>query len=204
MKVAIYIRVSTEKQETINQELQLKEYAKRQDWEIHEIYKDVISGKEESRPRFNKLFEEAHKKLFDIVLFWDLSRFSRAGTYHTLLKLKELDNLNIKWVSYNESYISSLGQFKDVVISIMSTLAKIEREKIGQRTKAGLERAKKQGKKLGKPKKVLTPNDEKIILEEFQKQGSINKTAKIFKGRFSYGFIYNFLSKKGGIKKAQK
>lgn len=202
MKIAIYTRVSTrEKQTGENQLLQLREFCKRSNYNIYFEYNDIISGKEISRPSFDKLFSDAHKKLFDMVLFWDFSRFSRAGTYHTLMKLKELDNLNITWKSYSEPYIDSAGQFKDVIISVLSSVAKAEREKISQRTIAGLERAKKEGKKLGKPKKVLSKNDERIILEEYEKQGSINKTAKIFKGRFSYGFIYDFLSNKGSIKK---
>ena len=80
---------------------------------------------------------------FDLVLFWALDRFSRSGTLYTLQKLKELENLGIKWESYTEPYFSSIGEFKDVVLSIMSTLAKMEREKISQRTKAGLELSKK-------------------------------------------------------------
>ena len=152
MKVAIYVRVSTDKQEAENQLIQLREFSNKNAWIIYNEYVDMISGKETSRPEFDKLFQGAHKKLFDIVLFWDLSRFSRAGTLFTLQKLKELENLGIQWHSYQDSYLSSIGQFKDVVISIMSTLAKIEREKISERTKAGLERLKAQGKRLGRPK----------------------------------------------------
>ena len=88
----------------------------------------------------------------DVVLFWDLSRFSRAGTLHTLQKLKELENLGIDWESYQEPYFKSVGQFKDVVLSVISTIAKMEREKISKRTIAGLVNAKKKGKKLGRPK----------------------------------------------------
>ncbi len=149
---AIYVRVSTDKQEADNQLLQLREYAKKEKWEIYKEYLDVISGKETSRPEFDRLFLDAHKKLFDIVLFWDLSRFSRAGTLFTLQKLQELKNSGIDWVSYQEPYISSIGQFSDVIVSLLSTIAKIEREKISQRTKAGLERLKLEGKKLGRPK----------------------------------------------------
>jgi len=152
MKVAIYCRVSTKTQEGKNQELALIEYCEKQGYEIHKIYNDVISGKEKKRPAFDKLFSDAHKRLFDLVLFWDLSRFSRAGTLFTLQKLKELTNLGIRWHSYQESYFSSLGDFGDVIISIMSTLAKIEREKISERTKAGLKLAKNVGKR-GKDKR---------------------------------------------------
>lgn len=151
-KSAIYVRVSTEKQEAENQLIQLREFAKKNNWQIYKEYVDVISGKENSRPSFDKLFQEAHKKLFDVVLFWDLSRFSRAGTLFTLQKLQELKRSGIDWVSYQEPYIRSIGQFSDVIISLLSTVAKIEREKISQRTKAGLQRVKSQGKKLGRPK----------------------------------------------------
>ena len=153
MRVAIYCRVSTDKQEAENQLIQLREYAKRSCLDVHREYVDVISGKENSRPAYDELFMDAHKKLFDLVLFWDLSRFSRAGTLFTLQKLKELENLGIDWESYQEPYFKSVGQFKDVVLSVIATVAKMEREKISERTKAGLARAKKQGKKLGRPPK---------------------------------------------------
>lgn len=141
--IAIYVRVSTNKQEVENQLLQLREFVKKNDWEVYKEYIDVISGKENSRPSYDLMFQEAHKRLFNLVLFWDLSRFSRAGTLFTLQKLKELENLGIDWESYQEPYFKSAGQFKDVVLSIMSTLAKMEREKISERTKAGLQRSKK-------------------------------------------------------------
>lgn len=143
MKVAIYVRVSTTKQEVENQLIQLREYCKKNNYEIFKEYVDVISGKETSRPSYDRMFLDAHKRLFDLVLFWDLSRFSRAGTLFTLQKLKELENLNIDWESYQEPYFKSVGQFKDVVLSIISTVAKIEREKISERTKAGLQATKK-------------------------------------------------------------
>ena len=150
--VALYVRVSTDKQEVNNQLIQLREYCKKCNYEIYKEYVDIISGKETSRPAFDNLFLDAHKKLFDVVLFWDLSRFSRSGALFTLQKLQELKGLGIEWISYQEPYIRSIGQFSDVIISLLSTVAKIEREKISMRTKAGLERLKSQGKKLGRPK----------------------------------------------------
>ena len=95
MKIAIYVRVSTNKQEVDNQLLQLRTYCAKCGYEIFKEYVDVISGKENSRPSYDLMFQEAHKRLFDLVLFWDLSRFSRAGTLFTLQKLKELENLGI-------------------------------------------------------------------------------------------------------------
>lgn len=141
MKVAIYIRVSTDKQEVENQILDLEKYCAECNYQIFERYIDIISGKETSRPAFDKMFSDAHKRLFRCVLFWDISRFSRAGTLYTLQKLKELENLGIEWESYQEKYLKSFGDFKDVVLSIFSTVAKMEREKISERTKAGLRRS---------------------------------------------------------------
>lgn len=129
MKVAIYVRVSTEKQEVENQLLQLRDYCKQKGYEIYKEYTDIISGKELSRPSFDLMFQDAHKLFFNILLFWDLSRFSRAGTLFTLQKLKELENLGIEWESYQEPYFKSAGQFKDIVLSTMATIAKMEREK---------------------------------------------------------------------------
>jgi len=157
MKTAIYSRVSTNKQEVQNQLIELRKYCQKKDWDIYKEYTDTISGKENSRPSFDEMFLEARQRKFDVVLFWSLDRFSRSGTLFTLQKLTELKNLGIKWHSYSEPDFSSLGEFGDVIISVLATLAKIERQKIGQRTIAGLIRAKKNnGGKLtvrGKDKK---------------------------------------------------
>lgn len=189
MKVAIYVRVSTGKQEVDNQLIQLREYCRKMDYEIYEEYTDVISGKEKSRPSYDRLFTDAHKRLFDMVLFWDLSRFSRAGTLHTLQKLQELEGLNIKWHSYQDAHLSSAGQFKDVVISIIATLAKIEREKISERTKAGLERARRQGKKLGRP--GISEYLKNKVIDLYKELGSINAVSK--RVSLSYGSVHNII-----------
>lgn len=149
--VAIYVRVSTSKQDATNQLLQLREYCKKSNMDIYREYVDVISGKEESRPEYDELFRDAHKKLFDLVLFWSLDRFSRSGTLFTLQKLKELENLNIGWHSYQEPFVNTDNELtKNVVIALLSSIAKLERERISERTKAGLARAKAKGKKLGR------------------------------------------------------
>lgn len=150
--VALYVRVSTDTQEESNQLDELREYCERCNYDIFHEYVDVISGKEISRPAYDLMFRHAHMRHFHILLFWDLSRFSRSGTLFTLQKLKELENLGIEWESYKEPYFKTTGEFKDVLLSIMATLAKIERQKISERTKAGLKRAKNVGKR-GKDKK---------------------------------------------------
>lgn len=158
---AVYVRVSTDKQEIDNQLLQLRPYCERAGYVIYNEYVDVVSGRKDSRPAWNQLFKDAYQRKFDVLVFWALDRFSRSGTQYTLQKLKELENLNIKWDSYTEPYFKTVGVFGDVVISIMSTLAKIESDRISERTKAGLVNAalkghipgRKKGSKDKKPRK---------------------------------------------------
>jgi len=175
MRVAIYVRVSTDKQEAINQLTQLRDYCERSGYEVFGEYVDIISGKENKRKNFDRLFEDAHQKLFDLLLFWDLSRFSRSGTLYTLQKLKELENLGIDWESLKEQYFRTSGQFKDVLLSIMSTLAQIEREKISERTKAGLKHAKNVGKR-GKDKKPRKLRQDRGIKRGVAKSPSKDRT----------------------------
>jgi DNA invertase Pin-like site-specific DNA recombinase len=152
MKCLIYSRVSTQDQTTENQIIQLKEYAAKQEWEIVEIITDVCSGGKaaEERQGLNKVFTMAHKKLFDVVLFYSLCRLSREGVRETLTYLTRLNDCGIKWHSYTELYLSSLGVFADAIVALMATLAKQERIRISERTKAGLARVKAKGVKLGR------------------------------------------------------
>jgi DNA invertase Pin-like site-specific DNA recombinase len=179
MKATVYVRVSTDKQESENQLIELREFCNSSNYQIFHEYIDIISGKEDSRPNWDQLFIDAHRKKFDIVLFWDLSRFSRSGTLYTLQKLRELENLGIGYISYREPYLNTVGQFKDVVISILSTVAKIEREQISERTKAGLRRAKLNGVILGRSS---IPQDIIAKAEDMLKQGrsynEINRDVK--------------------------
>ena len=153
MRCLIYSRVSTADQHYENQITQLTEYANKQGWTVTEVKTDTASGSKsmEDRQGLKEVFQLAHKKKFDILLFWSLDRFSREGSRKTLEYLTTLDSYGIQWHSFTEQYISSLGIFADAIISLLSCLAKQERVRISERTKAGLERVKAQGIKLGRP-----------------------------------------------------
>ena len=153
MRCLIYSRVSTADQHYENQISQLTEYATKQGWTIAGVKTDTASGSKsmDERQGLKEVFELAHKKKFDILLFWSLDRFSREGSRKTLEYLTTLDSYGIQWHSYTEQYISSLGIFSDAIISLLSCLAKQERVRISERTKAGLSRVKAQGIRLGRP-----------------------------------------------------
>jgi DNA invertase Pin-like site-specific DNA recombinase len=153
MKIAaIYGRVSTSKQDTENQLAQLREFAKTQSWQIVQEYVDVESGSKSDRPEFQRMFHDASQRKVDLVLFWALDRLSREGVLATLQHLNRLESYGVGFRSFTEPYFDSCGVFKDAAIAIMATLAKQERVKRAERTKAGLAIARAKGKTLGRPK----------------------------------------------------
>lgn len=154
MKIAIYCRVSTTKQDNENQLAQLQEFAAKQDWKVYEAYADQESGSTADRPEFKRLFADASKRKFDLVLFWALDRLSREGVLETLQHLNRLTSYGVGFRSYTEQFFDSCGVFKDAVIAIMATLAKQERIKRAERTRAGLAIARAKGKVLGRPKVI--------------------------------------------------
>src|SRR5215831_7835086 len=156
MKVAIYTRVSgkSNRQDAANQSLQLVEYCQRQGWEYVE-YTDRMTGTRADRAEFQRMFEDARLKRFDIVLFWALDRLSREGTLKTLEYLQRLDSYGVGWKSYTEQYLDSTGMFRDAVIAILATIAKQEHARLSERVLAGLRKAQRNGKVLGRKRIIL-------------------------------------------------
>jgi DNA invertase Pin-like site-specific DNA recombinase len=156
MKVAIYTRVSgkSNRQDAANQSLQLIEYCQRQGWEYVE-YTDRMSGTKADRTAFLQMLDDARLKHFDLALFWALDRFSREGTLKTLEYLQRLDGYGVAWKSFTEQYLDSTGMFRDAVIAILATIAKQEHARLSERVIAGLRRAKREGKVLGRKRIIL-------------------------------------------------
>ena len=161
MKIAIYARVSTNKQDNGNQIDQLREFAaKQKGWAIVSEFVDTVSGSgKKDRVQFEKMMLAASQRKFDLLLFWKLDRFSREGTRKTLGHLTRLDSWGVQWRSFSEPFFDSCGVMRDVVISIMSTLAEQERITISERTKAGIARARKLGRVPGPAPKPLNMAD---------------------------------------------
>lgn len=156
MKAAIYGRVSTVKQESENQLFELRDFCRKQGWELCFEFVDTVTGSgKKTRTQFDKMMLAASQKQFDVLLFWKLDRLSREGVRKTLAHLTRLDAWGVAWRSYTEAYFDSCGPFKDAVIAIMATLAQQERIAISERTKAGLQRAVRQGKTLGRRRVVV-------------------------------------------------
>lgn len=98
------------------------------------------------------MFAAASRRDFDVLAFWSLDRLSREGTVETLNHLQRLTNYGVDYRSFTEQYLDSTGMFKDAVIGILAAVAKQERVRLSERTIAGLERARSQGRVSGRPK----------------------------------------------------
>jgi DNA invertase Pin-like site-specific DNA recombinase len=156
-RIALYARVSTKDkgQDPENQLHILREFAQAQGWKIVREYVDHVSGKSSDRAQFQRLFADAARRQFDLVLFWALDRFSREGALATLKYLEMLGSYGVGFRSYSEQYLDSCGIFKDAVLSIIATVAKQERILKSDRTKAGLARARREGRIGGRPPLIL-------------------------------------------------
>jgi DNA invertase Pin-like site-specific DNA recombinase len=154
MRTAIYARVSTKdgRQDTENQLRQLRDFAATQGWTVVHEYVDRASGKRGDREQFQRMFGAASRREFDVLLFWSLDRLSREGTVETLNHLQRLTGYGVNYRSFTEQYLDSTGMFKEAVIGILAAVAKQERVRLSERTIAGLQRAKAQGRVGGRPK----------------------------------------------------
>jgi DNA invertase Pin-like site-specific DNA recombinase len=155
MKVAIYARVSTKDkgQSTENQLPDLRRFATVLGYSVYKEYVEEESAGTGERSQFKELFADAHRRKFDMVLFWSLDRFSREGALPTLQYLNQLESWGVGYKSLTEQYLDSTGIFKEAIVSILATLAKQERVRLSERTKAGMARKVAQGVKMGPPAK---------------------------------------------------
>jgi DNA invertase Pin-like site-specific DNA recombinase len=159
MKIALYARVSTKDkgQETENQLVQLREFAAKESWQITREYVDRETGGTADRAQFQAMFADASRRRFDLALFWSLDRLSREGVLETLQHLNRLTSYGVGYKSFTEQYLDSCGIFKDAVIGILAVIAKQERVRLSERTKAGLAVARSKGRRIGRPRLRVQP-----------------------------------------------
>ena len=154
MRCAIYARVSTDRQEASNQLDQLRRYADVHEWD-HVTYLDHESGKHDERRRFQELFQAAARREFDVVLVWALDRFSREGVAHTFGHIQKLTSYGVQFESFTEPHFRTSGPAGELLVAITAWIAEQERIRIVARVKAGLDRARSNGTKLGRPRRVF-------------------------------------------------
>ena len=188
-RIALYARVSTKDQDPETQLLALREYAQARELEILGVYVDVgISGSKDRRPQLERLMKGAHRREFDAVLVARFDRFARS-VRHLVMALDEFNALGIDFISLSESIDTSTPMGK-MVFTVIAAVAELERSLIRERVMMGLNRAKAQGKKLGRPSASVDPEKvqqlrlEGLTFEAIGKQLDVSRTtvAKVFKG----------------------
>ncbi len=162
MKIAIYTRVSTHDQSVEMQLSDLRRYCEERRFKVFKEYNDEgVSGAIDKRPALEELMDDARKRKFDAVLCWRFDRFARS-TKHLITGLEEFRHLGIEFISYQEN-IDTSSPLGKAIFTIVSAIAELERNIIIERVKAGIRRAKENGKRLGRPKRL------NLNVEELQK-----------------------------------
>ena len=162
-RAAIYIRVSTDGQTVDNQRLELEQAAKSAGWEIVGIYDDNgVSGSKsrEDREAFDRICKDATRRKFDVVMSWSVDRLGRS-LQDLVAFLSELHAIGVDLYLHQQGIDTTTPAGK-AMFQMMGVFAEFERAMIQERVKAGLSRAKAQGKTLGRPK--VTEKVEKAVL----------------------------------------
>ena len=190
-RVAIYARVSTfEKgQDPETQLLQLREYIERRGFILIGEFVDYASGKTENREQYKAMLDKVRKRQIDVVLVWRYDRFARS-TQALVNALNEFRTLNVDFISYQENIDTTTPQ-GELIFSIMASLAQFESALISQRVKAGMARAKAQGKRISRP--TLSKAMQQKIETLHKQNRSINYIHK--KLGIGYGSAWNYVQK---------
>ena len=149
-RIAIYARVSTDRQSTESQLSTLREYIKKREWNLFKEYIDEgFTGSNTKRPAFNEMMADAKKRRFDVLLVYKLDRLSRS-LKDLIITLDDLKSTGIDFVSYDNSLDTTTPTGR-LIFHVVGSVAEFEREIIKERVKTGLENARRKGKRLGRP-----------------------------------------------------
>lgn len=188
-RAAIYARVSTvdKGQDPETQLRQLRDYVQQRGFALVGEYVDYASGTNEQRPQYQQLFQQARKRRIDVVVVWRYDRFARS-TQALINAMKEFHALHVDFISYQENIDTTTPQ-GEMIFNVMASMAQFESSLISERVKAGMARAKAQGKCISRP--PLCKEKQQQIVELYRQKVSINKISKIL--NIGYGTAWNYV-----------
>ena len=173
-RAALYLRVSTVDQHPESQVYDLRQLAQQRGFEIVREYTDKVSGTKAKRPGLDQLLAHARRGQFDVVVVWAGDRIARS-TRHYLEVLDELNHLGVEFVSFREN-IDTGGPLGRAIVVIIGAIAELERNLIVERVRAGMRRARLEGRRIGRaPLEV----DREAILQDRARGLSLNELAKM-------------------------
>jgi DNA invertase Pin-like site-specific DNA recombinase len=173
-RAALYLRVSTLDQHPETQLYDLRGLAAQRGFEIVNEYTDRLSGTRPKRPGLDQLLADARHGKFDVVLVWAFDRIARS-VRHFLEVLDELNHVNIEFISFREN-VDTGGPLGRAMIIIIGAIAELERNLIVERVKAGMRRAKLEGRHIGRQPLDL---DRVAILQDRQRGLSLRQVADL-------------------------
>jgi DNA invertase Pin-like site-specific DNA recombinase len=158
MRAAVYARVSTLDQEPENQLAELRRYTAARQWTASEYVDRGVSGAKDSRPALDTLLRDAKRRRFDVLVVWRLDRLGR-NLKHLITLLDELSAIGIGFVSLGEG-IDATTPAGRLQMQILGAMAEFERARIAERVRAGMARARANGKHVGRRR--LAVSDQEI------------------------------------------
>ena len=195
VRAAIYSRVSTSKQEIQNQISELERIASLRHWKIVATYADDgISGAKgrDQRPALDSMMRAASSRQFDLLIVWDISRLGRS-LQHLVTTVNDLNAQGIQ-LYFHQQQIDTLTPSGKLMFGVFSSFSEFERSLISERIKLGVDRARKEGKKLGRPSSV-TDSTRAAIVELYKKGMSPKKISQTL--RCGVGTAFHTLKQRG-------
>ncbi len=154
MRVALYLRVSTTDQGPESQGPEVRQFVSARGWEVLETYQDVgVSGARASRPSLDRLLKDAWGGQFAAVVVWDLSRMARS-TLHALELLQKLEQMKVRLIAVKQTFDTDTPLGK-AFFTLAAMFSELERSILIERVRAGMARAKAEGKRIGRPVRVV-------------------------------------------------
>ena len=172
-RAALYMRVSSLDQHPETQLYDLRQMAAQRGYEVVAEFADKISGTKAKRPGLDQMMADARRGRFDVVMTWACDRIARS-TRHFLEVLDEMNRLNIEFVSFREQ-IDTGGPLGRAMVVIIGAIAELERNLIIERVRAGMRRARLEGRQIGRRPLEL---DRAAILTDRQRGQSLGQIAK--------------------------
>jgi DNA invertase Pin-like site-specific DNA recombinase len=172
-RAALYLRVSTAEQSPESQLQDLRALAEQRGLVIVDEYTDHgVSGAKTSRPALDRLLADARRGKFDVLAIWAFDRLARSVS-HLIRLLDELNDLGIEFVSFREA-IDTHGPLGRAITVILGAIGELERSIIRERVCAGIRRARRQGRRLGRHPVAL---DRAAMVQERRQGASLRQLA---------------------------
>jgi DNA invertase Pin-like site-specific DNA recombinase len=152
IKAALWVRVSTGDQDASNQLLQLQELVHRRGWIVAKVYRvEASAWKGGHEPGLAEVYRDAKSRRWEVLACWALDRLSRQGPLATLQVVDRLGKAGAQVVSLQEPWLEVSGELRDLLVALTGWIARMESARRSERTRAGLQRAAAEGKRLGRP-----------------------------------------------------